>query len=72
MITGMSLIAHLGTLGLLILDLALGGPLISRLAGRWALVGFEFLLILGYMLLVLQFVPWRDAGRGGGPPGPKP
>jgi hypothetical protein len=57
----MSLIAHLGTLALLVLDLALGGPLVSRYAGRWALAGFEFALILGYMLLVLQFVPWRNA-----------
>ena len=64
----MSLIAHLGTLALLVLDLAVGGPLISRFAGRWALIGFEFVLILGYMLLVLQLVPWRDADRGGGPP----
>lgn len=68
----MSLIAHLGTLGLLIIDLAVGGPLISRFAGRWALVGFEFVLILGYMLLVLQLVPWRDTGRGGGPRPPEP
>jgi hypothetical protein len=62
----MSLIAHLGTLALLIVDLAVGGPLISRLAGRWGLIGFEFLLILGYMLLVLQLLPWRRPGGGGG------
>ena len=64
----MSLIAHLGTLAVLIVDLAVGGPVVSHLAGRWGLIGFEFVLILGYMLLVLQFVPRRDAGRGGGPP----
>jgi hypothetical protein len=64
----MSLIAHLGTLAVLIVDLAVGGPLISHLAGRWGLIGFEFLLILGYMLLVLQLLPWRRPG-GGPPPG---
>jgi hypothetical protein len=62
----MSLIAHLGTLALLIVDLAIGGPLIDQLAGRWGLIGFEFLLILGYMLLVLQLLPWRRPGGGGG------
>ncbi len=68
----MSLVAHLGTLGLLVLDLALGGPVVQHLIGRWGLIGFEFVLILGYMLLVLQFVPWRDSGRGGGPRPPEP
>jgi hypothetical protein len=63
----MSLIGHLGTLALLVIDLAVGGPVVSRLAGRWGLIGFEFVLILGYMLLVLQFAPWR---RPGGPPNP--
>jgi hypothetical protein len=63
----MSLIAHLGTLAVLIVDLAVGGPLIDQLAGRWGLIGFEFLLILGYMLLVLELLPWRrPSGRGGG------
>jgi hypothetical protein len=68
----MSLIAHLGTLALLIVDLAVGGPLISHLAGRWGLIGFEFLLILGYMLLVLQLLPWRRPGGGGGGQPPSP
>ena len=63
----MSLIGHLGALALLVIDLAVGGPVVSRLAGRWALIGFEFVLILGYMLLVLQLAPWR---RPGGPPKP--
>jgi hypothetical protein len=61
----MSLVAHLGTLALLIVDLAVGGPVVHHLAGRWALTGFEFALILGYVLLVLQLIPWR---RPGGPP----
>ncbi len=60
----MSLISHLVVLGLLIIDLAVGGPLIDQLAGRWGLIGFEFLLILGYMLLVLGIVPWRRSGGG--------
>ena len=63
---GMSLVAHVGTLALLILDLAVGGPVVGRLAGRWGLIGFEFLLILGYLLLVLQLAPWRGTGGGGG------
>ena len=64
----MSLFAHLATLALVILDLAVGGPVVHHLAGRWGLIGFEFLLILGYMLLVLQLVPWRGTGGGSGPP----
>ena len=60
----MSLVAHLGTLALLIVDLAVGGPVVGRLAGRWGLAGFEFALILGYLLLVLQLVPWRRPGGG--------
>ena len=65
----MSLVAHLGTLAVLIVDLAVGGPVVSHLAGRWGLIGFEFVLILGYMLLVLGLVPWRrPGGRSNGRP----
>jgi hypothetical protein len=58
----MSLISHLGVLALLVLDLAVGAPIVDKLAGRWALIGFEFLLILGYVLCVLQWQPWRRPG----------
>lgn len=61
----MSFFGHLAILGLLVLDLALGAPIVDRVAGRWALIGFEFFLILGYVLFVLQLQPWRrpDSGR---------
>ncbi len=59
----MSIIAHAAVFGLLVLDLLFGGPLMDRLGGRWASVGFEFLLILGYVLFVLQLAPWRREDR---------
>lgn len=58
----MSLSMHLAVLGLLIIDLALGAPMAGHLAGRWAIVAAEFFLILGYVLLVLQWQPWRRQG----------
>ena len=58
----MSMIGHVAVLGLLILDLAVGGPVVDKLGGRWGLIGFEFLLILGYVLFVLQLLPWRRDG----------
>lgn len=60
----MSLISHLIVLGLVGIDLFFGGELVGRFGGRWATIGFEFALILGYLLIVLQLLPWR---RGGGP-----
>jgi hypothetical protein len=60
----MSFPMHLAVLGLLIIDLALGAPLAGQLAGRWAIAVTEFLLILGYVLLVLQWLPWRRPGPG--------
>ena len=59
----MSLISHLLVMGLLIVDLIFGGEVVERFGGRWATMGFEFVLILGYALFVLQLAPWR---RGGG------
>ena len=53
----MTLFAHLGVLGLVLLDLLLGSPVVSRFGGRWAAVGFEFAVILGYIVLVLP--AWR-------------
>jgi hypothetical protein len=58
----MSFGMHLAVLGLLILDLAMGAPVAGHFAGRWALVASEFLLILGYVLFVLQWQPWRRPG----------
>ena len=58
----MSFSMHLAILGVLIIDLALGAPMIGDLAGRWAIVATELALILGYVLLVLQWQPWRRQG----------
>lgn len=58
----MSLVAHLAVLGLVLLDLMLGSPAVGRFAGRWAAIGFEFAVVLGYLLLVLP--AWRR-GRDG-------
>ena len=57
----MSLISHLLVMGLLIVDLIFGGEVVGRFGGRWATMGFEFVLILGYVLFVLQLSPWRRA-----------
>lgn len=57
--TAMSLIAHVGVLALLLVDLALGGQIVSRYLGRYPTIAFEFAIILGYVLFVLQWLPWR-------------
>jgi len=59
----MTLFAHLAVLGLVVLDLVVGAPVVGRFGGRWAAVGFEFAIVLGYILLVLP--SWR---RGSGGP----
>lgn len=59
----MSLLVHLAILVVLIVDLAFAATVVDRLWGRWAAVGFEFALILGYVLFVLQmgaFLGRRD------------
>ena len=61
----MSFGMHLAVLGLLILDLAIGAPMAGYF-GRWAIPPAEFLLILGYVLLVLQWLPWRRSGPDSG------
>jgi hypothetical protein len=61
----MSLITHLAVLALLGIDLFFGGELVQRVGGRWAMTGFEFVLILGYVIFVLQLVPWRRTGGPG-------
>lgn len=62
----MSLLVHGIALAALILDLLFASPVVGQFAGRWASVGFEFALVLGYVLFVLQWgVPWgrqRDDG----------
>lgn len=55
----MSPAAHIGVLALVVIDLALGGALIHRWAGRPALIAFEFAVLLGYAVLVLGFHPFR-------------
>lgn len=58
----MSIFSHAAVLVLLVLDLLFGGQMIERFGGRYAVIGFEFVLILGYVLLVLQLLPWRRDG----------
>jgi hypothetical protein len=55
----MSLVAHLAVLGLLLVDLSLGGHVVRTFAGRYPTMAFEFAIILGYVLCVLQWLPWR-------------
>jgi hypothetical protein len=59
----MSIFSHVAVLGLLVLDLLFGGQMIERFGGRFAVIGFEFVLILGYTLFVLQLLPWRRDGE---------
>jgi hypothetical protein len=64
----MSLSSHLLVLGLLVLDLFLGGELAADVGGRWAMLGFEFMLILGYVMFILQFGSFfQDLGGRDGP-----
>ena len=50
----MSLVTHLAVLGLLIVDLVFVSTVVDRFWGRWAATSLEFLLILGYALVVLR------------------
>jgi hypothetical protein len=59
----MSIFAHATVLGLLVIDLLFGGQVIDHFGGRFAVAGFEFALILGYVLFVLQLLPWRRDGE---------
>lgn len=57
----MSLTMHLIVLGVLVLDLLVGGWAVRHFGGRYAGTGFEFLMILGYIIFVLQWgVPWGE------------
>ncbi|MDZ4278266.1 MAG: hypothetical protein U1B78_03910 [Dehalococcoidia bacterium] len=63
----MPLVAHLAVLGVLVLDLILGATVVRHFWGRWAATGFEFVLILGYVLFFLQWgVPWGHRGEDEG------
>ena len=56
----MSFVTHLAVLCVLVVDLIFGAPMVERVGGRFLMLGFEFLLILGYVLFVLRLgVPWR-------------
>ena len=50
----MSLFTHIAVLVILVVDLIFGAWMVERIGGRYAMLGFEFLLILGYILLVLR------------------
>ncbi len=55
----MSLITHVAVLCLLIVDLLVGSVVIGAFWNGWAATAFEFALILGYIIFVVQFgVPW--------------
>jgi hypothetical protein len=55
----MSPAAHAIVFGLLIVDLLVGAYAIELFWGHWPAIGFEFAIILGYVLFVLQWLPWR-------------
>ncbi len=63
----MSLSMHLAVFGLLVVDLLVGGWAVGRLGGHYATTAFEFVVILGYIVFVLQFaVPWGQKERDDG------
>ncbi len=56
----MSLTTHLAVFAILIIDLIFGSAAVDRFGGRYAATAFEFIIILGYVLFVLQWgVPWN-------------
>lgn len=55
----MSLFTHVAVLCLLVVDLLVGSLVIGAFWNSWAAMAFEFALILGYIIFVVQFgVPW--------------
>lgn len=57
----MSLTMHVAILGLVIVDLIAGAALVNRYLGSGPAFGFEFLIILGYILfIVLRGRPLGD------------
>lgn len=62
-----SMLLHIAVFAVLIVDLIFGSSLVHQFAGRWASFGFEFVLILGYIIFVLQWgVPWGRRGDDDG------
>lgn len=52
-------------LSALVVNLWLGGDLVNAVAGHYARGGFELLLILAYMVVVLRVrFPFRAPGEG--------
>lgn len=63
----MSLSRHVVVLVALVVNLWIGGDLIEMWAGHIARSAFELLLILGYLVLVIEFqVPFRRDRDGRG------
>ena len=63
----MSLTMHLVVLVLLVIDLLVGGWAVGELGGYYANRAFEFVMILGYIIFVLQWgVPWGQRERDDG------
>lgn len=55
----MSLTTHLAVLAIVIIDLIFGAAFVGRFGGGYAATAFEFIIILGYIIFVLQWsVPW--------------
>ena len=55
----MSLTTHVAVLAVVIIDLIFGAPAVGRFGGGYAATAFEFVIILGYVIFVLQWgVPW--------------
>ncbi len=62
----MSLTTHLAVFAILIIDLIFGSAAVDRFGGRYAATAFEFIIILGYVLFVLQWgVPWGKREEDG-------
>ena len=62
----MSLTTHLAVFAVLIIALIFGAAAVDRFGGRYAATAFEFTLILGYVLFVLQWgVPWGKREEDG-------
>ena len=61
----MSLFTHLAILAILVVDLVLGATVIERFLGRGPAIGFEFVIILGYLLFILQWGPPWGRRKGG-------
>jgi hypothetical protein len=60
----LNLLVHVLVLAALVVNLWVGGDLVEAWAGHMARVGFEVVLIFGYLVLVLQLgLPLRPPPR---------